>query len=227
MRARRLSALLFAFLLGIGVSRAGEVSGKVVFKGKPPEPKPLVSEKDASVCGKSHHEFPVAEVGASGGLKDVVVQVLGAKDTRPAGQLTLDQQKCQFVPPVLVVPVGWTLKLTSSDPILHNTHAFWEDGTTAFNLAVPIQGMVLTWKTPKAGHLKVRCDAGHTWMGAGIAVTSSPYAVVTKEDGAFAMKDVPPGEYTVEAWHPLFGARTQKVKVGTTTTPISFEFGGG
>lgn len=212
-------------LLGSGVALAGDVSGKVVFKGKPPAAKPVLSEKDASVCGRSHHEFPVAEVGATGGLKDVVVQVLGPKDTRAPGKVTLENQKCMFVPSVQVLPAGWTLNLTSSDPILHNTHGFWEDGTTAFNLAVPIQGMVLTWKPTKAGRLKIRCDAGHTWMGAAIVVTQTPFAAVTKEDGVFSLKDVPPGGYTIEAWHPMFGAKTQKITVGASTPSVTFEFG--
>lgn len=212
-------------LLGSGAALAGDMSGRVVFKGKPPAAKPVLSEKDASVCGKSHHEFPVAEVGATGGLKDVVVQVLGPKDTRAPGQVTLENQKCMFVPSVQVLPVGWTLNLTSSDPILHNTHGFWEDGTTAFNLAVPIQGMVLTWKPAKAGRLKIRCDAGHTWMGAAIVVTQTPFGAVTKEDGVFSFKDVPPGQYTIEAWHPMFGAKTQKITVGASTPSVTLEFG--
>lgn len=212
-------------LLGSGAALAGDMSGRVVFKGKPPAAKPVLSEKDASVCGKSHHEFPVAEVGATGGLTDVVVQVLGPKDTRAPGQVTLENQKCMFVPSVQVLPVGWTLNLTSSDPILHNTHGFWEDGTTAFNLAVPIQGMVLTWKPAKAGRLKIRCDAGHTWMGAAIVVTQTPFGAVTKEDGVFSFKDVPPGQYTIEAWHPMFGAKTQKITVGASTPSVTLEFG--
>ncbi len=226
MKSSRLSALALAGVFLAGTAPAADLSGKAVFKGKPPAPKALASEKDASVCGKSHQEFPVAEVGAGGGLRDVVVQVVGVRDTRPAGSVTLDQKKCVFVPGVQVLPKGWTLQVTSSDPILHNTHAFWEDGTTAFNLAVPIQGMVLKWKADRAGYLKVRCDAGHTWMGAAIVVTDTPYSVVTKEDGSFTLAGVPPGAYTVEAWHPLLGKSEQKVAVGATTPPVTFEFAG-
>jgi Carboxypeptidase regulatory-like domain len=222
----RFSAATLAGALIAGTATAGDISGKAVFKGKPPAAKTLASEKDASVCGKSHQEFPAVEVGAGGGLKDVVVQIAGVKDTRPADSVTLDQKKCLFVPGVLVLPKGWTLQVTSSDPILHNTHAFWEDGTTAFNLAVPIQGMILKWKPEKAGLLKLRCDAGHTWMGAAIIVTDTPYAAVTKEDGSFTLAGVPPGAYTVEAWHPLLGKSTQKITVGATTPPVTFEFSG-
>lgn len=226
MKKTRFGVLLLLPLLGAGPARAGDLSGKVVFKGKPPAAKPLVSEKDSSVCGKTHHEYPTVEVGASGELKDALVQVLGPRDTRPPGQVTLDQQKCMFVPGVLILPKGWTLQLTSSDPILHNTHAFWENGDTAFNLAVPIQGMVLKWKAEKPGRLKLRCDAGHTWMGGSIVITETPYAAVTKDDGAFSLKNVPAGTYTIEAWHPMLGGKTQKVTVAASTPPLVFEFTG-
>jgi hypothetical protein len=218
-------ALVFGALL-VRSAEAGDVSGKAVFKGAAPVVKTTPSDKDASVCGKSHPEFPRVEVGSGGGLKDVVVQITGVKDSRPAGKVTLDQQKCMFVPSVSILPVGWTLGITSSDPILHNTHAFWQDGSSAFNLAVPIQGMTMSWKADKTGQLKLRCDAGHTWMGAAIVVTSSPFAAVTKEDGSFAFKDVPPGTYAVEAWHPLLGKKTMNVTVGAAPAPVSFEFSG-
>lgn len=227
MRTLRFFGLILAGLLAAGSVPAGDVAGKVTFKGKAPAPKMLASDKDSSVCGKSHPEFPRVEVGGSGGLKDAVVQILGVADRRPAGSVTLDQQKCQFVPGVLVLPRGWTLQLTSSDPLLHNTHGFWEDGTTAFNLAVPIQGMTMKWKAEKAGRLKLRCDAGHTWMGAAILVTETPFAAVTKEDGTFTFSGVPPGSYTVEAWHPMLGKKEQKITVGATTPALAFEFSGG
>jgi hypothetical protein len=225
MTSRSLSAGILAGLLAAGSAPAADVAGKVVFKGAPPAAKMIASDKDSSVCGKSHAEFPRVDLGASGGLKDAVVQILGPADTRPAGAVTLDQQKCQFVPGVLVLPKGWTLQVTSSDPLLHNTHGFWEDGTTAFNLAVPIQGMIMKWKPEKAGRLKLRCDAGHTWMGAAIVVTETPFAAVTKEDGSFRFTGVPAGSYTLEVWHPLLGKKDQKLDVGAAAPPaVTVEF---
>ncbi|HKD17001.1 MAG TPA: carboxypeptidase regulatory-like domain-containing protein [Thermoanaerobaculia bacterium] len=224
MNRWKLSLVLALGALQVGLAHGAEVTGKVLWKGPAPAVKALPSDKDASVCGKSHAEFPRVEVGTGGGLKDTVIQIVGAKDTRPPGQVTLDQQKCMFVPSVSIVPVGWTLGITSSDPILHNTHAFWQDGASAFNLAVPIQGMVMKWKADRPGELKLRCDAGHTWMGAAIVVTSSPFAMVTKDDGTFSFKDVPPGTYTIEAWHPLLGKKTQTVTVASASSAVAFEF---
>jgi len=82
------------------------------------------------------------------------------------------------------------------------------------------------WYDEAGRRLKLRCDAGHTWMGAAVAVTETPYAVVTKEDGSFSLPGVPPGSYTVEVWHPLLGKKEQKITVGATTPPVTFEFSG-
>jgi hypothetical protein len=63
-------------------------------------------------------------------------------------------------------------------------------------------------------------------MGAAIVVTATPFAVATKDDGTFSFKDVPPGSYTIEAWHPLLGKKTQTVSVGAKAAPLTFEFSG-
>ena len=41
-----------------------------------------------------------------------------------------------------------------------------------------------------------------------------PYAVVVNEDGSYSIDDVPPGNYTIKAWHPRFG-----IKKATVTVP--------
>ena len=40
-----------------------------------------------------------------------------------------------------------------------------------------------------------------------------PYFAVTGPDGAFRLANVPPGTYTVTAWHEKFGTRSQQVTV--------------
>jgi uncharacterized protein (DUF2141 family) len=51
-------------------------------------------------------------------------------------------------------------------------------------------------------------------MKAYIGVLSSPYFQVTGKDGSFEIKNVPPGTYTVSAWHELYGASEQSVTIG-------------
>ena len=52
-----------------------------------------------------------------------------------------------------------------------------------------------------------RCDV-HKWMNAFVGVVDHPFFAVTGADGAFELKGLPPGTYTVEAWHEKFGTKT-------------------
>jgi len=53
----------------------------------------------------------------------------------------------------------------------------------------------------RPGLMKLQCDAGHTWMNGWIYVFDHPFFAVTDDEGAFAIRDVPPGTYTLELWH--------------------------
>jgi uncharacterized protein (DUF2141 family) len=74
--------------------------------------------------------------------------------------------------------------------------------------------------------IPVKCDV-HPWMNGWIGVQNHPYATVTGDDGAFSLKNLPPGEYEIEAWHEKYGTTTQKVKVGPKENKtIEFTFKG-
>jgi hypothetical protein len=56
-------------------------------------------------------------------------------------------------------------------------------------------------------------------------VTNHPYHAVTSTDGAFTLDRLPPGTYTVEAWHERYGAQTQTVEVVQgQPAQVTFEF---
>ena len=72
--------------------------------------------------------------------------------------------------------------------------------------------------------IPVKCDQ-HGWMSAYIVVAEHPYYAVTDDRGAFRLRDVPPGRYTLEAWHEKLGTQTQTVTVGDgESASITFEF---
>jgi Carboxypeptidase regulatory-like domain len=58
----------------------------------------------------------------------------------------------------------------------------------------------------------------HPWMKASLGVFEHPYFALSGADGRFTLKDLPPGEYTIEAWHERFGTRSQKVALGPKET---------
>jgi len=68
----------------------------------------------------------------------------------------------------------------------------------------------------------------HPWMKAYLGVFEHPYFALSGADGRFTLKDLPPGEYTIEAWHERFGTRSQKVSLGPKETKeVEFAFAAG
>jgi len=72
--------------------------------------------------------------------------------------------------------------------------------------------------------IELKCDI-HPWMHAYVGVFDHPYFALSGAEGQFTLKDLPPGEYTIEAWHERFGTRSQKVSLGAKETKeIVFTF---
>ena len=86
--------------------------------------------------------------------------------------------------------------MKSSDATLHTLHM---EGAASYNLPFPFQDRVIERPMPEAGL------GGHTWMNAEMVVARHPYYTVTDESGHFALTDVPPGTYTLVAWHEGWG----------------------
>jgi hypothetical protein len=51
----------------------------------------------------------------------------------------------------------------------------------------------------------------HAWA----VVMDHPYFAVTGDDGAFQIRGLPAGTYTLEAWHPVLGLKSMTVVIGT------------
>lgn len=218
-----------AAVLAAPSAYAGTIEGTVKITKPVPAQPPLPVVKDGSVCGK---EAPNENVVAdkNGRLQNVIVYVKDAKFTgkvAPVANASLDQKQCRYFPHVQAVTVGTPLSLMNNDAILHNVHAN-ESDMTVFNVAMPIKGQKLPIPMRKPGLMKLQCDAGHTWMNGWIYVFEHPYFAVTDDKGAFAIKDVPAGDYTLELWHePTDGKgagirTTTKVKV-TDTAPAKLD----
>ena len=81
-----------------------------------------------------------------------------------------------------------------------------------FNLGQPPSELAIVRQLrPRFGNLvRLECDA-HDFMQSWIYAADSPYWAVTREDGTFVIEDVPPGEYSITAWHPSLGMRQHRV----------------
>ena len=58
-----------------------------------------------------------------------------------------------------------------------------------------------------------KCDV-HGWMSAYVGVLDHPYFGTTAPDGTVVLGNLPPGTYTIEAWHEPLGTKTQQVTIG-------------
>ncbi len=94
-----------------------------------------------------------------------------------------------------------------------------------YNIGLPEKGSSVTKPLNKTGIIEVTCDS-HPWMHGYVHVFDHPYASVTSAKGEFSIKNVPPGTYTVEAWHEALGKIKMagvKVEAGKTNK-IKLEF---
>lgn len=206
------------------------VSGKISFEGAVPAPEKVPVGTDAmcqALYPQGIERRDIEVIG--GGLANVLVYVksgLSASPPAPSEPAVIDQQGCAYVPPIVVVQVGQSLKIRNSDKTFHNVHT-WSTVNAAFNIAQPRQGMEATRIFEKPEILiPVRCDI-HAWMRASIAVLPHHFHSVTGPDGTFTIKGLLPGEYEVEAVHEKLKALTAKVTVKDgEAAKLNFSFKG-
>lgn len=209
---------------------AGEVKGVVRVDGSVPANEQIKMNADP-IClrqAKGQQSMETYVVGDGGTLGNVFVYVrdgLGAYTFEtPTEPAKIDQRECRYTPHVFGMRVGQPLEITNSDPTLHNIHAMAKNNRE-FNNGQPIQGMktVHTFTAPEV-MVPFKCDV-HGWMNAFVGVVDHPYFAVTGPGGAFSLPSLPPGTYTVEAWHEKLGATSQSVTIGPNETKeIAFTF---
>lgn len=209
--------LVAAFLLaGATAARAdgGSITGTVRWKGAEPARAPLDRSSDP-VCAANPRASEDIVVD-HGKVKDVLVRIkVGTAGTHaaPTTPAVVIQDQCMYGPRVVGVIAGQSLEIRNGDPTFHNVRGN-RAGKVVWNLAQPARGPALTRTELGAPGdvVDLHCDV-HPWMAAWVAVLDHPYFAVTGADGAFTITGVPPGSYTLEAWHPTLGLTSTKVKV--------------
>ena len=190
----------------------GSFTGKVIMTGSvtalPPLFKQGAAIKDPAVCA----EFDVPDerlvLGDGNGVKGVFIYLnkapKGGKPlTAPAEPFMFDQKNCRFFPHCVIVPVGQTVKVLSADSVAHNTHTYPQKNPSVNSGVAPgdREGKLdFTYRKAESVPLSIKCDY-HTWMTAYQLPVDHPYAVVTDENGAFMIPDLPAGKHSFVVWH--------------------------
>jgi plastocyanin len=130
----------------------------------------------------------------------------------PAEPAVLDQKGCKYVPHVLGIVAGQTLRVLNSDPALHNVHPSPEHNEE-WNLSQQPRGEPIEKVFDRAElMIPIQCNQ-HPWMRMYLNVATHPFFAVTKPDGSFAISGLPSGEYTIAALHERMGEKTQRITV--------------
>jgi len=186
----------------------GTLRGRFTFAGTPPQPKPLVVDKDTEVCsmgGMKLLDRSVLVDPSSKGLANVVVfarKTSRVKTAAAESPLVFDQKNCEFLAPVFAARVGQQVDVHNSDPIGHNTNI----AGSSFNQLIPAgQGTAYKPDAETGMPTMVTCNI-HPWMKAYAVFRKDGYVAVSSADGSFSIADLPAGE-TIEfqVWHERSG----------------------
>lgn len=211
-----------------GAQEYGQITGEIKLLGLSPALEPLTVKKQQDVCGQTKPDEMLL-VSPAGGIRNVVVSIEGVKNgKKPLPKVTglLDNNGCQFIPHVQVLPLGATVEIKNSDSVLHNTRGLYavvkegldnpyrriERKGTAFNLGLPLKGHVIKRVVRRPGLMAILCDE-HSWMSAYIVIFDYPYFSLTDGEGKFNIGDLPPGKYQIKAWHEALGTLTKELTI--------------
>lgn len=203
------------------------ITGTVKFDGKKPRLRPIDMAGADAKCAELHDgkrlKPETVVVNDDGTLQNVFVWVKkgveGWSFPAPEGDALLDQQGCWYFPHVQGMRTGQTLSIKTSDPTAHNVHGYAKVNRP-FNRSQPAGAgnVAIRMKRDEASPpMKVKCDI-HPWMNAYVAVVDHPYFAVTGSDGSFELPNLPPGSYTIEAWHEKYDTIEQMVTIGDKET---------
>lgn len=142
--------------------------------------------------------------------------------SRPMGMV--DQVNKTFVPGLLPIAVGTSVRFPNHDQIHHHVYSF--SPTKTFELPLYKGEDAKPVLFDKVGVVKIGCNI-HDWMSGIILVLPSPHFAVTGADGRFTLEDLPKGPYTLVAWHALSRQKpeetAQSVEVDTDVGNVSFK----
>jgi hypothetical protein len=215
----------------IKVTNGGTIRGKVTIRGEKPRPMAfnLVTIPDPVFCGtiSTGTGWRIVEdfiIGPNRELKDVVVMLKDVKKgkTFKIPKVKIESVDCDFIPFVNVLRDKDEISVVNMDPVEHDIQGYETSrargARVLFNRPLPMnpyleaasflgvqymagEPMIEKIHLRKGRNVFVMQCGFHPYMFSWGLVVKNPYFSITKEDGKFEIKDIPPGEYTLTAWH--------------------------
>jgi hypothetical protein len=222
-------ATALARSVGDQASASAVVKGVAKFEGTVPKPAHIDMSADPQ-CASMHPTGAAAQdvvTDDKGGLENVIVFISGGLEGRtfdlPQEPAVIVQKGCMYEPHVLAMRANQKLDVVNADPTTHNIHPNPSNNREWNKSQPPGTPLEETFAREEIA-IPVKCNV-HPWMRSYIAVLKNPYFAVTGRDGGFELKSLPPGSYTIEAWHEKLGTSTQKITVGESETrTVEFVF---
>jgi hypothetical protein len=214
-------------------ANAATVTGKVSFSGEKPAMRTIDMSANPA-CARAHAGAPPHSeevvVNGDGTLKNVFVWVKSGVPDRqwpvPGTPVELAQKGCMYGPHVIGVMAKQNIKIVNGDPTNHNIHPLPKINQE-WNESQPPKGEdKLKSFAREEVMIPVKCNV-HPWMRSYIGVVNHPFFGVTGDDGTFSIKGLPPGKYTLEAWHEKYGTKDVDVTVAPKESKsVDFDFKG-
>ena len=133
----------------------------------------------------------------------VVIADASGRAAPAAAHFVINQKDMQFVPYVLVVPVGSTIEFGNLDPYRHHVYSF--SPAKKFELKLFGQGETRPVRFDKAGLVSIGCNI-HDSMQAFVQVVDTPFARKSDETGRVTLRGVPSQVRQIRVYHPLLRA---------------------
>jgi hypothetical protein len=231
--------MLIAASLGIATSQQkpiykasgneATIVGTISFPGIAPEPYRIDTSADP-VCTKVSPTLLTDWVVVTNHkLANVVVYLRGESLNlysfdASSSDVRLEHRGCRYIPHVFGMQAQQTLKVVNRDPTTHNTHV-WAKNNREWNQSQPPGAADLEERFASPEVFFLFKDNQHPWEKAYVGVFSHPFFSVSATNGAYRISGVPPGKYTVVAWHERLGEQTTNVLLtGGEQKTLDFTF---
>ncbi len=205
---RSLTALICTIVI-LPAALAEDVTGEVVIRR-------VLTKHRVTPAATVYQRGPATELHAdkptdalSRERSSVVIYVEGVYPSSPK-TLAMAQDGRRFSPETLVVPAGSTVSFPNDDDVFHNVFSLSQP--KPFDLGNYSKAHTRSVTFSKPGVIFVGCHL-HPNMSAAIVVTPNGWATKAEGSGAFALHDLPPGHYSVVAWHRAAGVLRKEIDV--------------